>query len=194
MPRLFIAALICALLSAPAAATAQPAAATKWRIVGADSHIAFHGSMLGVAVTGYFRDFAGEITFDPDDLENAHLSILIDMASVDTAHDERDTALGLPEWFAARSHASAEFTAGEFRRTGDGAFEAIGTLTIKGVSKEITLPFSLETDGSAAVVSGQVMLNRRDFNIGSGDWTDDRLVAFDVRVEFHIVARALAPR
>lgn len=187
MPRIFIAALLYALLS-------QSAAAAEWRVANADSHIAFHGSMLGVPVTGYFTKFESRIDFDPDDLEGAHLSILIDMTAVNTAHEERDTALKLPEWFAVQSYAQAEFTATRFRRTGDGAFEAIGSLTVKGMKKDITLPFSLAIDGDTAVVSGSIDLNRRDFNIGDGDWADDRLVAFDVRVEFKIVAARVCPQ
>lgn len=150
--------------------------------------------MLGVPVTGYFTRFESQITFDPDDLESAHLSILIDMTAVDTAHEERDTALKLPEWFAVQSHAQAEFAATGFRRTGGGAFEAIGTLTVKGIKRDITLPFSLAIDGDRAVVSGSIDLNRRDFNIGDGDWANDRLVAFDVQVEFEIVAARIYPQ
>ena len=172
----------------------QPAAASDWRVANADSHIAFHGSMLGVPVAGYFTRFESQITFDPDDLESAHLSILIDMTAVDTAHEERDTALKLPEWFAVQSYAQAEFAATGFRRTGDGAFEAIGTLTLKGIKRDITLPFSLAMDGGTAVVSGSIDLNRRDFNIGDGDWANDRLVAFDVQVEFEIVAARIYPQ
>lgn len=185
MPRRIIAALICGLLSGPAAAT-------DWRVVDADSHIAFHGSMLGVPVTGYFRRFESRITFHPDDLESAHLSILVDMTSVDSDHDERDTALRLPEWFAVQSYATAEFVADEFRHTGGDAYEARGSLTVKGIGKDIVLPFSLVIDGDAALVSGAVDLNRRDFNIGDGEWANDKLVAFDVRVEFEIAARRIS--
>lgn len=187
MPRIFIAALFYALLS-------QSAAASDWHVADADSHIAFHGSMLGVPVTGYFTRFESRITFDPDDLESAHLSILIDMTAVNTAHEERDTALKLPEWFAVQSYARAEFAATRFRRTGDGAYEAIGSLTVKGIARDITLPFALTIDGDRAVVSGLIDLNRRDFNIGEGDWANDRLVAFDVQVEFEIVATRISPQ
>lgn len=171
----------------------SPAAATEWRVVKEESHIAFHGSMLGVAVTGYFTRFESLITFDPDNLQGAYLSIIIDMTAVDTAHDERDTALKLPEWFAVQSHAVATFTARKFRRTGSGTYEAAGSLTVKGISKRITLPFSLAIDGNTALVSGAVDLNRRDFNIGEGEWASDKLVAFDVRVDFEIAARRTAP-
>lgn len=187
MIRLFIAALICGLLSAPAAAG-------EWHIDNADSHIAFHGSMLGVPVVGYFRQFTGKITFDPDDLENARVSIHVDMASVDSAHDERDTALALPEWFSAMAFPEARFEAAEFRRLGDAGYEALGSLTIKGITREITLPFELVIEGDSATVSGQVDLNRRDFNIGEGDWTSDKLVAFAVRVEFSVVAQTFNSR
>lgn len=199
--KLFISALVYGLLCGPAAAS-------EWRVIDSDSHIAFHGSMLGVPVIGYFRHFESRITFDPDDLENAHLSIMIDMTSVDSAHAERDTALKLPEWFAVQSYATAEFAAKAFRRTGNGngtgtgdgngngngTYEATGTLTIKRMKKEITLPFSLVIDGDGAIVLGEIDLNRRDFDIGAGDWANERLVAFAVRVEFRIVAERLDAR
>ena len=196
MPRL-TRTLVAALISG---ALVHPLAAAEWDVVEADSHLAFHGSMLGVPAVGYFRRFESRITFDPDDLENARVTIEIDMASVDSAHDERDTALKLPEWFAAGAFPKAFFEAAEFRNTGgagqdNGAnYEMLGSLTIKGISKDIAVPFTLAIADGTATVSGQLDLNRSDFNIGTGEWATDRLVAFDVQVEFRIVARRLVLR
>lgn len=178
-----------ALLSSVLLSHSLALAAAEWVVIPEESHIAFHGSMLGVPAVGYFRQFLGNITFDPDDLENAHVMIDVDMASVDSAHDERDTALRLPEWFSAGVFPRARFEAGEFRRTGEATFEALGTLTIKGITREITLPFALTIDDGTASVSGQLNLSRQDFNIGTGEWENDQLVAFDVLVEYSIVAR-----
>ena len=193
LPRTLVAALI-------SGALVHPLAAAEWDVIEADSHLAFHGSMLGVPAVGYFRQFESRITFDPDDLENAHVTIEIDMASVDSAHDERDTALKLPEWFAAGAFPKARFEAAEFRNTGDAgknsgaAYEMLGSLAIKGITKDIAVPVTLAIDDGSATVSGQLDLSRSDFNIGTGEWATDRLVAFDVQVEFRLVARVLAPR
>ena len=167
-----------------------PLAAAEWEVDKAESHLAFHGSMLGVSAVGYFRHFESRITFDPDDIENAYVMIDVDMASVDSAHDERDTALKLPEWFAAGVFPRARFEARKFRQLDEASFEAQGSLTIKGITQEITLPFTLSIDDGNAFATGSLSLNRSDFEIGTGEWVTDRLVAFDVQVEFHIVARA----
>lgn len=145
--------------------------------------------MMSVPAVGYFKQFESRITFDPDNLENAHVVIDIDMASVDSSHEERDTALRLPEWFAAGVFPQARFEASEFHRTGDETYEALGTLTIKGISRDIALPFTLAIGDGEAVVSGRLDLSRSDFNIGTGEWATDRLVAYEVMVEFTLVAR-----
>lgn len=168
--------------------------AREWEVIAAESHLAFHGSMMGVPAVGYFRDFDSEILFDPDDLRNARVVVDINMASVDSSHDERDTALRLPEWFSTMVFPRARFETTEIRQTGDFTYEATGSLTIKGITKDISLPFTLSIDGDNAVVTGSADLSRSDFAIGSGEWASDRLVAFDVRVEFRLVARAVAPR
>lgn len=167
-----------------------PLAAAEWEVDKEESHLAFHGSMLGVSAVGFFRHFESEIAFGPDDVENAHVVIDVDMASVDSAHDERDTALKLPEWFAAGAFPRAHFEARNFQQLDDTSFEAQGSLTIKGITQEITLPFTLSIDGGNAFATGSLDLNRSDFEIGTGEWATNRLVAFDVHVEFHIVARA----
>lgn len=170
----------------------SPTTAAEWRVIDEDSHLAFHGSMLGVPVTGFFTRFESRISFDPHDLDNAHISVMIDMTSIDSAHEERDFALKLPEWFATQAFPEARFETTGIRHTGEATYEALASLTIKGIRKDITLPFSLAIDGDTAVVSGALDLARNDFNIGEGEWASNKLVAFEVQVEFRIVAQTLA--
>jgi polyisoprenoid-binding protein YceI len=71
---------------------------------------------------------------------------------------------------------------------GDNRYEADGTLTIKGISRDITLPFTLDIAGDTATMRGEVALQRGDFNVGDSSSTD---VGQKVLVRVSLLARAL---
>lgn len=168
-----------------------PVQALEWEILPDQSQISFHGVMLGVPVTGVFERIQAKILFDPDDLAQSRISVSIDMTSVNTEHDERDQALSRPEWFDSNSFMEAHFKADDFRKINDSDYELRGALTIKGFTQPVVLPFSFLIEQDIAVAKGTLNLSRHDFNIGSGEWADEQRVAFDVRVEVLITARAV---
>jgi polyisoprenoid-binding protein YceI len=75
--------------------------------------------------------------------------------------------------------------------TGKDRYEASGTLSIRGQTREISVPFTLaeQADGSA-IVSGRFTVHRADFGIGGGEWNEGDLVANEVPVRFtlHLAA------
>ena len=86
---------------------------------------------------------------------------------------------------------NARFVTRSFRAAGADRFEVIADLTIKGMSKEIVLPFTLTiTDGVAHAV-GEVTIQRTDFAIGSGIWSGERPVAYAVKIVVDITATPL---
>ncbi len=72
-----------------------------------------------------------------------------------TGDAQRDAALPQAEWFDTKANAQARFEATRFAARGD-AYEAIGTLTIRGIRRDAVLPFRLTRDGATARAVGHL--------------------------------------
>lgn len=182
------------LLTAAAGAIlfAMPAIAANWQVDPASSKLGFEVAVNGEAVQGQFGQWTADIQFDPADLGQAKAKVTIDLASASTGNSTRDTALPGDKFFdvagstfsatPAAPAGQAVFETSAFRQTGDNTYEADGTLTMRGVSHPLTLPFTLEIDGTKAHMVSTVPIDRTQWGVGQGDYADDKPVATQVNV------------
>lgn len=175
--------LVAALLIA-----ATPAFAAEWTVDPAKSAIKFSGVQVGAPFTGRFERFDAKIDFDPAKPEGGHAVVLVDLASAKTGDVQRDEALPQKDWFDVKSANQARFEATRFADKGHGDYEAVGTLTLRGVSRPLTLPFHLALDKGQAHATGHVALVRTDFGVGQGAWASGQWVALEVGVDIDLVA------
>lgn len=171
-------------------ALASPArAATEWVTDPARSSLAFVATQAGGEFDGRFRRFNADIVFDPDDLAGSRFHVTIDTASADTQDETRDKALIGDEFFASGRWPTATFDATRFTALADGHFDARGRLTIRGISRDVTVRFTFKpgADGPRAVLAGGTTIRRLDFGVGQGEWQDTKWVGNDVRIEFKLV-------
>lgn len=164
-------------------------AADPWVVEANDSEIEFTGTQLGAAFEGKFESFTAEIVFSPDDLAGSSVKVLIDIASVNTSNADRDSQIVSPDWFDAAQWPTAKFATKSFREVAPGKYEAVANLTIRDVTREVTLPFDLEIEGNEAEAKGAVTINRTDFGVGQGQWADTSQVGDAVTIEIEIEAR-----
>lgn len=169
------------------------AIAADWRLVATESSIEFGGTQTDVAFSGKFNRFSANISFDPANPDNAFVKAEIDLASAFTNDTQRDSALPQEDWFFVSSFPRAIFEAKGFQPIGDNRYNVAGVLTLRGVEKNITLPIHLKIDDSRAEMKSIITLNRADFGIGSGPWSEGKWVGLDVAVSLHIVAERSAP-
>lgn len=167
----------------------SPARAEHWTVDPAKSRLGFSGTQTGTAFQGSFKSWQAEIEFDPARPEDGHAVVTIDMASAATGDTQRDTALPQAEWFNVKQFPQARFEARSFRATGPGAFEAVGTLSIRGMSQDCVLPFTLALTGDTAVAKGHVQIIRTSFGVGQGPWTSGEFVALEVGVDVDLTAK-----
>ncbi len=107
---------------------------------GAHASINFRTSHLGFSfLTGRFDTFTGQFWFDPDNPEDGKVEIEIDTASLNSNHAERDNHLRGDDFFAASSYPKATFVSTGITKTGDNTAEITGDLTIRGVTKPVTI-------------------------------------------------------
>jgi polyisoprenoid-binding protein YceI len=172
------------------AALAAPAAhAVEYRtVLPAQSSIHFEFRQMGVPVKGGFKRFAAEMAFDPAKPEAARAKIEIDLASIDAGSSEADEESAGRLWFNRSAYPKATFVSSQVRALGDNRYEMRGTLTLKGKTREMTMPVTYTPGKNAATFDGGFLLKRLDFGIGEGLWADVATVANEVQVRFRIAA------
>lgn len=173
---------------------ASPVFAANWVVDPLTSRLMFEGEQASEKLQGSFGKFTSAIEFDEAAPEQGKIAITIDMTSAQIDGKDRMDSLPTDDWFATKKFAVAQFVSTSIRalgndKTGINSYEATGHLTIRGISKEITLPFSLKTTGNSTLARGNVTLNRSDYNVGIGQWKSDEWVKFPVHVSFELRAQ-----
>jgi polyisoprenoid-binding protein YceI len=168
-----------------------PAPAAEWAVDSAKSRLEFSGVQNEMPFKGSFGKWTAEISFDPAHPEAGHVKVTIDLASAKTGDIQRDTALPQAEWFDVKSFPQASFEAGSLVAKGGDAYEAPGKLTIRGIGKDVVLPFTLAISGDKATAKGHLSLVRTGFGVGQGAWSTGEWVALDVGVDVDLVANRI---
>src|SRR5262249_10854917 len=104
------------------------------------SEVAFQVRHLLTKVRGWFSEFSGTVLFDEDHPERSSVSLTISASSVDTGTRDRDAHLRSDDFFAVATYPTLTFKSSRVAKTGDETYDVTGTLTIRGVAQEITLP------------------------------------------------------
>jgi len=162
------------------------AVAATWKTDPKQSKLTFVGTQAGAEFEGAFEKFTADIRFDPKDLASGKFDVTIDTKSVNTKDKERDGILRGPDLFAADKWPTAHYVADKFTAGSDGEFMGAGKLTIRDVTRDVTIDFTHQVDGSGAWLKGSARLKRLDFGVGQGEWKDTQWVNNDVRVKFSL--------
>lgn len=160
----------------------------NWIVLKADSHVKFTATQQGSSFTGEFTNYDVLINFKEDAVENASVVAEIDVTSIASGDEERDSTLVGTDWFNVKSTPKAVFRSDDFIKTGESSYEARGTLSMKGKSQPLTLPFTLDITGSKAQMNGKITLDRTLWNVGAGSWATDEWVSTNVTVDVKITA------
>lgn len=168
--------------AATAAEQAEVKAVPGWRL-SRGGRLGFKVTVNGESVSGSFDNWDADISFDPDQLDKSSIKATVALASVNSGDGGRDDMLRGEDFFGTGSP-TARFTANRIRAKGGNLYEAVGALQMKGVSKPVTLAFSLDIKKAEARASGTARFDRRDFGIGAGQFSDTATIAGDVTVDF----------
>lgn len=122
--------------------------ATKWAIDPMHSEVQFKVKHLVIStVSGFFKSFEGTVESENDNFEHARIDFSIDIDSIDTKQTQRDEHLKSAEFFDAAKYPHIKFHSTSFKKTDEDEYELKGDLTIKDVTKPVTL--EVEYGGSA---------------------------------------------
>lgn len=180
-----------AMAAALSLATLGSAHAVEYTTLDAGkSRVGFGYSQMNVTMDGSFGELkATEFSFDPARPEAAKVVIEVSLGSIDAGYEEANSELAKEEWLALNAHPVASFRSGKVEPLGDGKFQVTGDLSIKGTTRPVTAPFTFSEAGDTAVFEGSFTFQRADFAVGEGQWKDFSIVANDIRINFHVVAR-----
>ena len=142
---------------------------TTWQIDPAHTEVGFAVKHMMIAtVKGRFADVSGTITLDDVDPAGSAVEVTIAAASVDTRQEQRDQHLRSADFFDVEKYPELTFRTTESRRTSERLYEVTGDLTMRGVTRRISVP--VEWLGTAEGPAGRrcgfetvFTVNRHDF-------------------------------
>ena len=178
------------MLSAVANAAGTAAGGNAAYVADAQSsHLEFVGVQAGADFKGAFRKFTATVDFAPDSLDSSHIDVQIDLNSVDTLDADRDKAIRGSDIFDVPRWPQAHYITRNISKTATG-FAATGTLTLRGITKDVPIDFSFSLLPGGAKLVGNARLKRLDFGAGQGDWKSTEWVGDLVKVSFSLALRS----
>ena len=165
-----------------------------WEIDSSHSAINFTISHFFTPVDGTFEDYDTTVMFNPDDLENSMIDVTIPVSSINTRNDRRDDHLQSEDFFNAEQWSNISFVSNSIESRGDNQFVAIGEMTIRDVTRDFELPFTLQgimdhpmkENTTVAGIVADAKLMRTDFGVGVGDWAATAVVGDEVNIRLNL--------
>lgn len=179
----------------------EPVTSGAYNFDPAHTIIGFGVRHLGIAIVeGRFKDFAGTVNYDEKDVTKSTVEFSAKIDSIDTGVAPRNTHLKSADFFDAAKYPEMTFKSTSVEKK-NGRLLLTGDLTIKGVTKRVSLPFSMTGavkdpwGGTRFGIAAGTTINRRDFGINFGNLQPSGAfdVANDVSVELHLEAVKAAP-
>lgn len=180
-------------------AAAQTSAARQYPIDGNVSTVGFSVPIMnGLSkVTGKFTDFSVTLINDEKDIKKSSVSVVIKTASINTGIAARDNHLRTADFFDAEKYPEITFKSSSIVKKGKQLI-AVGTFTMRGVSKEISLPFTVIGPNKNAAgdkmnlgYAARITLNRRDFGINWEHKSVPNFIGDTVEVELELMTKAI---
>ncbi len=147
-------------------------------------------------VRGSFNEFDGSGSFDADDPTNSHLQLTIKAASIDTRNADRDAHLRSNDFFDMEAYPEITFASTAVEQVDADNYRVTGDLTIKGVTKPVTIDFeytgtAVDPFGNERIgLDGTTTVNRKDWGVNWNAALDAGgvLVSEKVTLEFEVSA------
>ena len=187
-----------ALAVAAMALTTVTAGSKDFSVDRSHSTVEFKIRHLLTKVTGNFREFDGAIKYDPENPGGSTVEFTAQAASIDTANTKRDEHLRSPDFFDAGKFPQLSFKSTSVKKKGEGELEVTGKLTIKDVTKEVTIPVEVAGvmaspfGGEVAGFESNFTIDRTDYGVAWNRALEGGGSILGDDVQIHIAVEALA--
>lgn len=183
MPRFVLAAM---LLAASGPALSVP---SVWHDDPAHSRLDWTAHWRGTPVKGTFKHFEVVAEFDPAAPGGGNLTVKVDTSSAVTASPDISKAIRGQAWLDAGQYPQAVFSTDSIVAQSGGLVLVKGSLILKGRKKRLSFPMKLERQGGRLVLAGTLTIDRRDFAVGTGQWSKNSPIAAAVTIDFKVALR-----
>ena len=183
-------------------ATTTLTGARTFNVDKSHSEVTFQVRHLLTKVRGQFDAFQGTVRMDPQHPETGTVEFTIDAKSIDTDAPKRDEHLRSPDFFDVANNPQITFESKKVVPLAAGRFAVAGTLTMRGVAREVTLP--VEALGTTKDPWGNVRagfataltLNRKDYGINWNKALDEGgyVLGDDVEIDIQLEAVQQKPQ
>lgn len=169
-------------------------AADKYVVDKAHSTVGFTVKHLVIStVPGHFQDYDVVFMYDENDISKSSVEATIKTTSISTDNQKRDDHLRSADFFDVEKYPEITFKSNNFRKTDDG-YVVKGILNMRGVSKEVEIPFKIlgklkDPQGNTKLgLEGGLTINRQDYNVSWNKTLDTGgvLVSDEVKIELNI--------
>ncbi|MEL6275211.1 MAG: YceI family protein, partial [Bacteroidota bacterium] len=106
----------------------------------------------------------GEIIFDPSNLAASSMNVSVDVATISTGNKTKDKHARGKNWFDVENYPQISFQSASFEQT-DSGYAVKGTLSLHGVNKQVSIPFTFDATSNGGLFKGQLTVNRKDYGI-----------------------------
>jgi polyisoprenoid-binding protein YceI len=176
-------------------------AATLYQVEPVNGTVSFTVMKWGVIrEEGNFRDFNAEIHFDRHNPSKSRVAFEVKTASIDTKNDSRDGTLRSEDFFHVARHPKLTFRSVSVRPRGKTEADVTGDLTIRGVTKRITVPVKLigvSKQGNGRELAGfetEFKIDRRAFGVTGGRWASGAPGILGNEVTIRVIAGGVTRR
>lgn len=175
---------------AAAAAGTTPAAAATAGVphyvqAPAGSSLTFSFVQAGAENQGAFKQFATELHYDEKNLAASSLKVTVQTASFDTQDKDRNDTLAGADLLDPKKFPTAQFVSTSLVKGAKGV-EAVGKLTLHGVTKDLRLPLDVHPTTTGVEISGATAIKRLEYGIGQGDWKTTEWVGDEIKVQYKV--------
>jgi len=158
--------------------------AVAQKVVVLKSNIKFQLKNLGVNTGGTINGLQATMAFNPDNLDGSTIEAILDVKSVNTDNDLRDSHLRSDEFFDVTKYPNITMKSVSFKHKSGDNYTGQFSLTIKDKTKVFEVPFTYTTaTANTATFKGGLKLNRLDFGIGGKSLVMGNEVSVGIEVD-----------
>jgi polyisoprenoid-binding protein YceI len=165
--------------------SSQFIAAQNYRPVDEGSTVHFTIKNFGINTGGSLSGLKGRISFDPSNIAASIFDVSVDVKTINTDIENRDEHLRGENYFDADKYPQIIIKSTQINIVKPGVYSFSGTLTMRGVTKNIVFPFTATSKGDDYIFSGDFEINRLDYSVGESS----AILNKNVKISLSVLAK-----
>jgi polyisoprenoid-binding protein YceI len=150
-----------------------------------ESSVTFEIKNAGITVEGNMGGLEAMIFFDQKNLAQTSMKATIDPSTVETGIGIRDNHLKRSDYFDVEKYPEIKIVSRKFKKDSGNSLEGTFDLSIKGVTRQVVIPFTVVRDKDIYRMEGIFVLNRLDYELGEESF----IMGEEVKVLIEIISR-----